>query len=144
MKTCFKCHTEKPLSEYYKLASMADGHLNKCKECAKRDASEHRSNNLERLRDYDRRRFQEQPKRREATFLNAKAFRLKNPEKYHAHSVVNYAIKAGKLTKPNCCQSCGIDKRLHGHHDDYTKPLEVLWLCVPCHAARHKALRQAA
>lgn len=55
-KICFKCKKEKPLSSFYKHGQMADKHLNKCKECTKKDVTEHREENIDRIRAYDRKR----------------------------------------------------------------------------------------
>lgn len=58
-----------------------------------------------------------------------------NPEKRAAHKAVEYALKRGELTRQSC-ERCGAAKT-HAHHDDYSKPLAVMWLCPPCHATRH-------
>lgn len=45
-KVCFKCHRELPLQMFYKHPRMADGHLNKCKECTKKDVRDKYMDNI--------------------------------------------------------------------------------------------------
>lgn len=67
----------------------------------------------------------------------------KNPSKINARRVVEAAIKAGVLMKPEACSSCGKkDRRIEAHHEDHTKPLEVTWLCVSCHRKRDYEMRR--
>jgi hypothetical protein len=66
------------------------------------------------------------------------AWRKSNRHKSKAHYAVAKALKSGLLKKPENCEQCGgRTSRLHAHHSDYSKPLEVLWLCVSCHAKLH-------
>ena len=37
---------------------------------------------------------------------------------------------------------CGSNKNIQGHHPDYDKPLDVIWLCPPCHRLEHLKLAQ--
>lgn len=55
--------------------------------------------------------------------------------KHTARLCVARAIKSGRLTRQSC-SGCG-SARAQAHHDDYSKPLDVLWLCTVCHAAKH-------
>ena len=53
--------------------------------------------------------------------------------------LVNKAIRSGLLIKPSVCENCGKKGcRLEGHHEDYSMPLEVVWLCYSCHRELHK------
>lgn len=139
MKTCFKCKETKPLSEFYKHSGMADGYLNKCKICAKKDSNNHRSNNLEKIRAYDRERGKNKERKLARTIVN-KAWRNEDLRRSKAHNAVRNAIISGKLIKKHC-ERCGNQKSL-AHHEDYDKPLEVMWLCQPCHKQRHKELKE--
>ena len=131
MKTCNKCDTEKPISEFYKCRGMKDGHLNKCKECTKKDVHKHRAQNIDAIRAYDRERGNRQNKE----YLIE--YREKNPVKYKAHTMINNAIRDGKLfIEP--CQHCGSDSSVHAHHDDYAKPLNIRWLCAVHHSQWHR------
>lgn len=49
-----------------------------------------------------------------------------------AHAALTHAIATGKLVKQPC-EHCGSTQKIQGHHDDYTKPLNVTWLCFTCH-----------
>lgn len=55
---------------------------------------------------------------------------------------VGEAVRSGALVKPDACEDCDGPGPLHGHHEDYDKPLEVAWICPPCHARRHTPIRQ--
>ena len=137
MKECFKCKTVKPLGEFYKHSQMADGHVNKCKECNKHDVLSHRNKNLEAIRAYDRARSKE-PERIKAQVDITRVWRAEDARRSVAHSSVARAIRSGALVRLPCCR-CGEAKSI-AHHEDYDKPLEVVWLCQPCHKKRHKEL----
>lgn len=162
---CFKCHEPKPLSEFYKHSRMADGHVNKCKDCNKKDVSTNRTDKLDYYQQYDRGRGS-LPHRVEARleYQQTEAYRVShnksgkkqyrenkevhlerqresrkvNRGKHRAREEVAYAVKMGKLIKPATCQNCGNDGLIHGHHCDYNKPLDVMWLCTRCHGKWHR------
>lgn len=52
-KRCFKCNIEKPLTDFYKHPQMPDGHVNKCKECNKKDVRENYADKVDEKRAYD-------------------------------------------------------------------------------------------
>lgn len=68
--------------------------------------------------------------------------RAEGPQVVEAHKIVADAIRNGLLVQ-GACEVCGSEK-VHGHHEDYAKPLDVRWLCGKHHAERHKELREAA
>jgi ribosomal protein S27AE len=51
-----------------------------------------------------------------------------------AHQKVSRAIKQGKISRPGVCEQCQRPGYVRAHHDDYSKPLEVRWLCTRCHS----------
>lgn len=132
MKVCFKCGERKPLKSFYKHPGMSDGRVNKCKECNKKDVRENRAAKVEYYRAYDCQRGSRQ------TDEYRRRYKEENPIKDGARTMVGNAVRDGKLSKPKNCSECGEEAvRIHGHHDDYSKPLEVRWLCPPCHFAWH-------
>lgn len=135
MKTCFKCNKHKPLADFYKHPMTADGRLGKCKECTKLDVRTSRRKRVDYYREYDRTRYQENEDRRRASDRRAARCRRENRPMMKAHNAVARAIRSrGLERKP--CEVCGASKT-HAHHDNYSKPLDVRWLCPVHHAEAH-------
>jgi len=57
----------------------------------------------------------------------------KYPEKQLARIIVKYNILKGRVVKSKICAFCKRKKVLEAHHKDYTKPLDVVWVCRQCH-----------
>lgn len=151
MKTCFKCGQSKDLDCFYKHPETADGRIGKCKDCTKEDVRNNRIKKRDYYLEYDRYRYQHDPKVRErldryqktangkkATKAAKARWEMKNPIKKGASTIVGNAIRDKRLVKPESCSQCGKGGRIHGHHDDYAYPLAVRWLCAKCHTAWHK------
>lgn len=131
-KTCFKCNQTKPIDDFYKHSRMSDGHLGKCKECTKKDSRDRYCSDdgrkkiiayeLKRARDVDRRKRRVEYARR---------MNKRSPEKYKARNMVKNYLRDGKLFKKPC-EMCG-EIKVQAHHTDYSKPIDVMWLCRKHH-----------
>lgn len=136
-KVCFKCGERRQLSSFYKHPMMADGHLNKCKECTKKDVRKNRCDNIEYYRRYDLQRANA-PERKKARLATTKAWRQADKRRMAAHNAVARAIKSGKIAR-EVCMRCGSWKS-YAHHESYDRKLDVVWLCQPCHKQRHREM----
>jgi hypothetical protein len=134
MKPCIYCRQVKPLSEFYVHSAMRDGHLNVCKPCkrayarrySKTDAG--KINAIKRQRTDRRHRWQNEYRKKRLGM---------SPEKYRARNVMSAALRDGKIHKEPICEfpgcSCSV---VQGHHEDYSRPLDVRWLCFKHHRQR--------
>lgn len=148
MKTCIKCHIPKPDEQFYTHPKMTDGRLNKCKDCCRSAAAKRvrRMSKDPKWVDAERERCRKKMAASRAAGTatptsNAikSRWRKRNRVKSRAHCRANRAVNTGRLKRPERCEECGSkSSRLHKHHDDYNKPLEVEWLCPPCHGRRHR------
>jgi len=64
------------------------------------------------------------------------------PERNSARIAVSEALRTGILIRPAKCSECGRDCFPEGHHPNYLKPLEVVWLCRECHSKIPKSPRR--
>lgn len=154
-KECPKCEKTKPHSAFYKDKKQESGLRCYCKDCCRSEARKWRDDNKDRATQRVQ-EWRENPENRQREIETGYAYRQKFPEKGKANvqrylarypekaragSQLNKAVSRGKLFKPTLCEGCreekGSTRLIDGHHHDYSKPLEVEWLCRQCHIARH-------
>ena len=81
-----------------------------------------------------RRRYVKTEGRRVANRKGAERERRLNPEKVTARAMVREQVRRGNLIKPDTCERCGVvGESIEASHTDYSKPLDIEWLCRPCH-----------
>lgn len=148
MKRCSTCQQTKPLSDFYRNRAMKDGYQNVCKQCSGRYAKRWGSQHIDKVRALGRaqkRRTRAQQSdeanraewnewyQQNAEERRAYPQRQRDAEKQRAHHILAKAIRSGKIVRPNHCVRCLSSCKPDGHHPDYSKPLEVEWLCRRCH-----------
>ena len=100
-----------------------------------RDAARHQRDWIKRRALHDAYRATERGKA--AMREGQAAYVARYPERRAARVAVGNALRSGRMQRPATCSACGGVTRLHAHHDDCSRPLDVRWLCVPCHEVAH-------
>lgn len=54
-----------------------------------------------------------------------------------AQKLLQKSVKKKMIKKSQSCQICGRNRKIIGHHENYDKPLEVIWVCQSCHRKIH-------
>lgn len=143
MNNCKRCGNT--TNEFY------DSNKSWCKECIKSRARQSRIDRLDAVKEYERvrgrtrkrkakvRAYAKTEKGKAARARASKAWRQRNKLKVAAHSAVARALSSGLLIRQPC-EVCGATPA-EAHHDDYTKPLDVRWLCDEHHKHHHQVGR---
>jgi len=139
-KRCTKCGETKTVKCFGRNRLTIDGLAHWCKECYMVYRAKHKNEVYLRNRAY----FQT-PRGKEAQKIADAKRRMKAGvvAKKAAYNTLKRAVESGAVARPDTCSRCGntpIRGSIQGHHNDYTKPLEVVWFCQSCHKAAHAEL----
>lgn len=132
MKTCSVCGEAKELEDFYPHTRCRENREGTCKACKIQAAKQYYFDNLSARKKYFKKYH---AANREKIRHWSKNKRLREPQKERAHRAVNNALRDGRLGGMPC-EVCGASKA-EAHHADYSKPLEVRWLCLSHHRELH-------
>lgn len=136
MKKCKACLERKAESDFHNRRSV-------CKACRR----EHERSRWQTDEYKEGRRSRQALTRKTAAYRKKERVRqrvIRDSGRYrvqrHARAALQRAVMAGRLKRPDKCSCCLLaSNRIHGHHEDYSKPLDVVWLCPQCHSDVHRA-----
>ena len=129
MKRCTWCGETKPIAQFYVTGGKM---LQGCRPCRHEYYHQHKEHKAA----YDR-AYMKTEKGKEVRQGRMARWESANPIKNKAITAVSNALRDGRLHKTPCVK-CGSVKNIQGHHEDYSKPLDVIWLCRGCHRAHHR------
>ena len=136
---CPSCKSWLSEACFFKRKSSLNGLKSHCKKChtiiaiRTRDPINHRKL----CREAMRRMVAANPEKFRLRKREASRKRDNNTPQCLARRTLNLAVKSGKILVPSLCVDCGEKLKLAAHHNDYTTPLDVEWLCYECHGRRH-------
>lgn len=136
---CTKCLIEKHFYEFHKSSNNKSGLCTWCKSCEYKRKKEWKDKNPNKLKKQLKRHREKHKK--SILEKNLKRERTK-PEEKKAQRLVFKALKNCDLIRPKQCTKCNKICSPEGHHFDYSKPLDVMWLCKSCHTLEHVRLRK--
>lgn len=119
-------------TSFHRDVTRKDGRHPYCRTCQNAKAAKWCRENRARANQNVRRYRAADPER---IAKQRKDYVRKYPEKVSARAKANRAYRRGKIVKPTKCTKCkAVTTELEMHHVDYSRPLDVRWLCAPCHA----------
>jgi hypothetical protein len=133
MKVCTVCGETKALDDFPPFIHGKDGKRAQCRECHRAAKKQWRLTSPQ-AQAFDR-EYVKRPEVRVKVAERVKRWYAENPEKQKAQGQLRHAVNTGRLTR-GACAICG-DQKTHGHHEDYSKPLDVIWLCALHHRRLH-------
>lgn len=135
-KRCTKCGETKAVEEFNRHHDRKDGLQTRCRPCQALATRESRRRHSDHANAVSRARRKREGEKRK--LQQRKQRHRDRKDKTPARRATLLAIRKGVLVRPDACGKCGATERaIHAHHTDYSKPLEVEWLCPPCHADAH-------
>lgn len=138
-KRCPRCKDVKPLDGYHRNRKHSDGHHDTCKACRKLAAQDWSEEKREAARRAVRKSHSTPEFRaRDVEYKREYQRRPDVKAKHRARNAVKDALLSGRIVRPTACTTCNSEGgTLDAHHPDYNRPLDVFWLCRPCHAILH-------